>query len=378
MRRRPSRTALVQIPVAACALSLLVACSSSKPAATASSPTTSASTSSSSTGAPSSAPSASASTAASTPASAGDITALEAAAKKEGSLTWYTSIPQAIATSEATAFKTKYGVTVTPIVLTSGLLETRFSSEKDAGNSGADVLSVADSIFMKSAATKKWLAALSTTELPSLAALDPKYILSSSFVLTGLQPIGISYDTSKLKASQLATWQDLLSPSLKGQIYLVDPTNVPSWLAEMDLLRKTYGDSYLKSLAANGPQFVDSSVPGAQQVAAGSGQVVFPSLLSVSNPLKAKGATIDTVFPSPTTGVEEDTAISSTAPHPSAAKLFLNFVMSMDGQVIFNAGTAASPLGALPGTLTQPAGYQSFDLATAEADKATILSLLGK
>ncbi len=293
-------------------------------------------------------------------------------------MTWYTSIPQAIATAEATAFKTKYDITVTPIVLTSGLLSTRFSSEKDAGNSSADVLSIADSIFMGTAASKGWLAKPAVTDLPSLAALDPKYILSSSYVLTGIQPIGISYDTSKLKASQLATWQDLLSPSLKGQIYLVDPTNVPSWLAELDLLRKTYGDSYLKSLAANNPQFVDSSVPGAQQVAAGSGQVVFPSLLSVSNPLKVKGATIDTVFPSPTTGVEQYTAISSTAPHPNASALFLNYLMSKDGQIIFNQGTAASPLGPLTGTISQPAGYQSFPLATAVADKQTILSLIGK
>src|SRR4051812_14281877 len=58
----------------------------------------------------------------------GGLSGLAAAAKSEGSLTWYTSIPQAIATSEATAFQQKYGIPVKTVVLTSGLLTTRFSS----------------------------------------------------------------------------------------------------------------------------------------------------------------------------------------------------------------------------------------------------------
>jgi iron(III) transport system substrate-binding protein len=311
-------------------------------------------------------------------ASTGGISTLASAAKSEGSVTWYTSIPQAIATGEAQAFQTKYGVTVKSVVLTSGLLTTRFSTEKQAGNSQADVLTVADQVFMNSAVQNKWLATLSTSQLTALSAVPAADIHDSAYVLTGTQPIGISYNTSKLKASQVDSWQDLLSPALKGQLYVVNPTNVPSWLAMMDLLRQKYGPSFLKQLAATDPRFVDSSVPGAQQVAAGSGLAVFPSLLSVSDPLQAQGASIGTVFPSPTTGVEQYTAVSSTAVHPDAARLFTDFLMSQAGQVIFNKGTASSPLGSLPGTLPLPKGYQSFSLATAEADKQTLLSLIGQ
>jgi len=192
----------------------------------------------------------------------GGISAVAAAAKGEGSLTWYTSIPQAIATAEAQAFQAKYGVTVKSVVLTSGLLTTRFSSEKEAGNSQADVLTVADSVFMNSAVQKKWLATLSTAQLPALGAVPAADIHQSAYVLTGTQPIGISYNTAKLKASQVDSWQDLLSPALKGQLYVVNPADVPSWLAIMDLLRQKYGPSFLKELAAAQPRFVDSSVPG--------------------------------------------------------------------------------------------------------------------
>lgn len=308
----------------------------------------------------------------------GGLSGLAAAAKSEGSLTWYTSIPQAIATGEATAFQQKYGIPVKTVVLTSGLLTTRFSSEKDAGSNQADVLTVADGIFMSTAQQKKWLATLDKSTLTDLGALPAAAVHDSAYVLTGTQPIGISYDTDKVSSSKVKTWQGLLSSSLKGQLYLVDPTNVPSWLAELDLLREKYGDSFIKQLAAMNPNWVDSSVPGVQQVAAGAGQAVFPSLLSVSNPLKTQGASIDTVFPSPTTGVEQYTAASSTAAHPNAAKLFVDYLMTKAGQQIFNKDTAASPLGNLPGTLPMPKGYQSFDLAKAQADKQAILSLLGR
>ena len=311
-------------------------------------------------------------------ATAGGISSLTAAAKSEGSLTWYTSIPQAIATSVADGFQGRYGITVKTVVLTSGLLTTRFSAEKEAGNSQADVLTVADSVFMGDAVQKKWLASLNMKQLPSLSAVPAADIHHSAYILTGTQPIGISYNSGKLKASQVDRWTDLLSPALKGQLYVVDPANVPSWLAIMDMLRQKYGASFLKELAANQPKYVDSSVPGAQEVAAGSGLAVFPSLLSVSAPLQAQGAKISTVFPSPTTGVEQYTAVSSTAVHPDAARLFVDYLLSRDGQILVNKGTAASVLGNLPGTIPMPAGYQSFSLSTAETDKQTLLSLVGQ
>src|SRR3954471_11759888 len=61
--------------------------------------------------------------------SSGGLSGLASAAKSETTLTWYTSIPQAIATNVATGFQQKYGVSVKTVVLTSGLLATRFSSE---------------------------------------------------------------------------------------------------------------------------------------------------------------------------------------------------------------------------------------------------------
>jgi iron(III) transport system substrate-binding protein len=263
------------------------------------------------------------------------------------------------------------------VVLTSGLLATRFSQEMSAGSSPADVVTLADPAFFADAKSKGWTAPLNDNDTPALADWPKSGVHDDSYVLVNIQPIGVSFNTDKATADQFKDWTFLKDPALRGQLYLVDPTNVPAWMANMDLLRKTYGDEFLKAIRAQKPKIVDSAVPGAQQVAAGSGILVYPSLLSVSLPLTSQGAKMDTVFPSPTTGVEQYTAISDKAPQPNAARLFVNWLLTKDAQQILNKGTGSSPLGDLPGTVPLPEGYQPADLSTATKDKGAILSDLG-
>jgi iron(III) transport system substrate-binding protein len=303
---------------------------------------------------------------------------IAAAAKKDGRLVWYTSIPQAVAKTVTDGFTAKYGIPVESVVLTSGLLATRFSSEQDSGKTEADVVTLADPVFFDDAVSKKWITNVSAADVPSLATWPKDDVHSNSYVLVNIQPIGLSYHTGKITPDKAGNWQVLLDPTYKGQVYLVNPANVPNWLALLRVLQQTYGDNYLKGLAGQAPKFVDSSVPGAQQVAAGAGAIVFPSLLSVSSPLKTQGAPIDTVFPSPTTGVEQYAAVTAKAPRPNAGRLFLDYLLSTEGQTLVNKGTGASPLGPLPGTVPLPAGYKTPEVKQALAEKTELLSLIGK
>jgi iron(III) transport system substrate-binding protein len=304
--------------------------------------------------------------------------AIADAAKKEGKLVWYTSIPQAVSKTVTDGFTAKYGIPVESVVLTSGLLATRYSSEQDAGKTEGDVITLSDPIFFSNGVGKKWFADLNPADFNSLASWPKTGVHDNSWVLVNIQPVGLSFNTGKATAAEMSDWKALIDPKYKGQIYLVDPSNVPTWLATMRLLRQTYGDDYLKALLAQQPKFVDSSVPGAQQVAAGAGTIVFPSLLSVSNPLKTQGAPIDTVFPSPTTGVEQYAAVTAKAARPNAARLFVDYLLGTEGQTLVNKGTGASPLGSLPGTVPLPAGYKSPEVKEAVAEKAAILALIGK
>jgi iron(III) transport system substrate-binding protein len=306
-----------------------------------------------------------------------DPDAIADAAAEEGALTWYTSIPEGVSTTVVDAFEAKYDIPIEMIVLTSGLMTTRYATEMDAGNSPADVVTVADPVFFSDAVSKDWFETLDEEDLPALADWPEDAFREDAYALVNIQPIGVTIDTTKADPEDYDTWEALLDPSLKGQIYLVNPANVPNWLAHMQLLRDTYGDEFLTDLAAQEPKYVDSSVPGAQQVAAGAGTAVYPSLLSVSNPLKSQGATVDTVFPTPTSGVEQYAGISTGSPHPNAARLFLDYLLTEEAQTVINKNIGSSPLGDLEGTVPLPEGYTTPDVAGALEQKSEIMSLLG-
>lgn len=112
-------------------------------------------------------------------------------------------------------------------------------------------------------------------------------------------------------------------------------------------------------------------------MAAGESIATFPSLPSVVNPLKESGAPVELVYLSPTTGVEQYTAVSEGSPHPNAALLFADFLMSEKGQIALNEGFGISPLGDLAGTLPKPEGYVAPDLATAREEQEQLNALLG-
>ena len=308
---------------------------------------------------------------------AGDPEAVAEAAQSEGTVTWYTSIPEAVSAAAVEGFEAEYDITVEMIVLTSGLMTTRYASEMDAGNSPADVVTVADPVFFGDAVSKDWMETLDAEDVPALTDWPEDALREDAYALVNIQPIGVTIDTNKADPEDFETWEQLLDPSLKGQLYLVNPANVPNWLAHMQMMSDTYGEDFLPGLAAQDPTLVDSAVPGAQQLAAGAGTVVYPSLLSVSNPLKAQGASVETVFPTPTTGVEQYAGISTRAPHPNAARLFMDYLLGEEAQQIINENIGSSVLGDLEGTVPLPDGYESPDVPGAVSKKAEILSALG-
>jgi iron(III) transport system substrate-binding protein len=309
--------------------------------------------------------------------SADGFDAISEAAADEGSVTWYVSIPEAVAKNVADAFEAEYDIPVEMVVLSSGLLATRYASEMDSGQSPADVVTLADPLFFQDAVEKDWVDGLDEEDAPALADWPADGVNDDAYVLVNIQPIGVTYDTTKADASEFEDWDFLNDPAYRDQVYLVDPTNIPAWLANMQLLEKTYGADFLSGIADLNPKVVDSAVPGAQQVAAGSGTLVYPSLLTVSLPLSSQGATVDTAFPQPTTGVEQYAAVSAKAPQPNAARLFMNYLMTEEAQTVLNKDTGSSPLGDLPGTLPLPEGYESVDFAAAVEDKDSILGQLG-
>jgi iron(III) transport system substrate-binding protein len=172
-----------------------------------------------------------------------------------------------------------------------------------------------------------------------------------------------------------------LDPQYKGKIVMSDPRNIPAWIIfyNMFLNDPDYGPEFLEALGDQEPVIVQSAIPGSEQVAAGQGgTVVFPTVDLVTKPLVDKGAPVEAVNISPTTGIATTMIMSANAPHPKATRCFLNWVATEEGQVAYNGGgRASSPLGDLEGTLPLPDDYVAGDPAEAEANRDEILQLLG-
>ena len=113
--------------------------------------------------------------------------------------------------------------------------------------------------------------------------------------------------------------------------------NTAAW-REMDAAHHLHPFTDTASLNEQGVRRYPSGVPAYQALGAGEGLIAMPAVPAGIQDLKDKGAPVDSVMLPYTTGVEIQAALTARAKskHPAAARLFLNFIMSAEGNRIFN------------------------------------------
>lgn len=304
--------------------------------------------------------------------SGSEVDALYAAAKEEGSVTWYSSAPN----DAPAAFEAAYpGIKVDFQRLPAGQLGTRYAQERDAGAAPADVITIADEGFIIDARDNGWL----DTDLSGVpATVDwPADSLNDGVIALGRAAYGIVYNT-QLLADPPKTWDDILDPEFEGIVQNGDPSVVPGYLALMYILREEYGDEYLTSLKDMGVTYEASQLTVTQNIAAAAKAMGMTGSYQMTEPLIRDGAPLKFQDMSPTTGSTLYTALSTEPKHPNAAKLLLNFLMSPEGQNVFSMDMS-SPLGveAVPNSIPLPEGWQDYSIKDVNAAKPEILKLLG-
>lgn len=314
------------------------------------------------------------------PADPGAVAApdnLGAAAKKEGSVTLYSSVEEAASTAFAKAFTDKYGITVDVVRLTSAQLQQRFSAEAQAGAPAADAMLISRTGFTAEGVKNGWLTPLADAGLPDFPGkLDPKFVLAAEGTATAIiQPAGIAYNTNLVPASEAPkTWTDLLNPKWKGKIAIPDPASSASYIGEWLVVDKASGGDLLTRFGALTPKKYASGVPAAAAVAAGEAAFSVMGLASHIADPKAKGAPIAFVAPDLTSGAEVVPAIAAKAKHPNAARLLVSFALSETGsKTLADAAGAVSPYD----TSKLPKQYVSPDLTGATTQQKDVVSKLG-
>jgi len=262
-------------------------------------------------------------------AQSGDTAKLIEGAKKEGELVIYgtTDLRQSNLINEK--FQAKYPfITVKLNRLTSDNLYPRVIAESRSGKFLADVLQN-NAIGMHFLRKGNFLARYVSPEERAYPSefKDPGYWTTSSM---NVHVIG--YNTRTVARNQLPkTWDDLLAPVWSGRL-MVSPRE--QWFAWMlQIMGKEKGLNYMRALAKQKPAVRrESTAMRAQLVIAGEADVDVDSTYSVLTPLMKQGAPVNWTTLGPALVVPVGYGLANKAPHPNAAKLFIDFVLSQEGQ----------------------------------------------
>jgi iron(III) transport system substrate-binding protein len=275
--------------------------------------------------------------------------ALIKAAKAEGELMFYSGMTEGQVKLQCETFQKKYGIKTTYLRSTSGALVQRFVTE----NAGKD--NIAD-VFLVSSPTAftmhpELFADLSPEEVPSIVNYPSKWWVGTKGVTIQTSPMVIQYNTDMVAPNEVPrTWKEVVDPKWKGKVMLTDPRTSVTYLGWLDQMEKNFGQEFVKKLVELDFKLTKSGASGAQMVAAGAFAVNFPAYASFSVQLKEKNAPIDArIMREPEVISQSTGGIAAKAPHPNAARLFLNYIMSEEGLRLVCAEFPVSSPGDLEG-----------------------------
>lgn len=253
------------------------------------------------------------------------------AAKKEGRLVLYTGMDTVEANLYANEFSKKYPFIKTEIFRSSGeKVQARFLIEHRANVHSADIFQT--SIVQVYQLKNSGLLAKYVSEEASIypeGFKDPQGHWTAFYQI----PYVIGYNTHMVAAKDAPTsYEDLLRPRWKGLIAL--ETEEYQWFYHLiQIMGKDKGLDFMRKLAGQNLQMRKGHTLLAQLVAAGEVALATVVYSNRVERMKASGAPIDWVrFRGPTITALNAISIPQKAPHPNAAKLFVDFALSREGQ----------------------------------------------
>ncbi len=333
-----------------------------------------------------------------------DWAAIEAAAKKEGKVVVYANSSR-IADVKAT-FEKKYpGITLEGSDLGGDEVLLKIREEQKAGAFVADVMfsssSAGDAVGELLPKQNVWkFVPDSIASLVPQSAQDP--LLVSRY---GIRVLGYNSELNP-KGCPVSNWWELVEPAWKGKLFIEDPLNDASTMgilttitSKKDELAAAYKEKYgkdpvldadtpdagwlwVKKFAQNNPV----GQPGGDEVVAAFASkgmkdnlLGFTSYSKYRDVVKGKLVFEPCKGLKPVMGVQTASylAIANRAPHPNAAKLFINYVFTEEGfkpwTVIGDYSPRTdwdSPKGAVP--------YSELGKAVWTVDEATVYKNITK
>jgi iron(III) transport system substrate-binding protein len=255
-------------------------------------------------------------------------------ARKEGSVVLYTSLAPTESGPLGQAFEKKTGVKVEIFRTISEKVVQRALTEARAKRYAFDVVET-NGPEMEIMAREK---IFSDFHSPYLADLPPSAIPKHrQWIPDRVNFFVVAFNTTKVKREEIpANYRAFADPKWKGRIGL-EATDA-EWMATLvKLWGEAEGMKYFRSLSEMKPDVRKGHVLLAELIAAGEIPVGLTVYNSNAESLKRRGAPIDWLPVEPVVGRPQGIAVARNAPHPHAALLFADFVLSPEGQELLNS-----------------------------------------
>jgi len=254
---------------------------------------------------------------------------LVAGAKKEGELMLYSSLTQEDQLRLAEDFKRRYGITLKSWRGSQANILQRVQSETRAGRFEVDVMET-NAPQLDVLARAKLLQKMNSPYIAQ-ELLPETLPAHGEWAPDRLNLLVYAYNTNAVKPADVPkTWQDLLDPKWKGRIGM-ESTNVEWFAALVDSLGEKPGLDLFRRMSDRGVAVRTGHTHSTGLVVAGE----IPLMLGVYSHdvdrMKAKGAPVGWFVLPPAVVLPSAVAVSRRAPHPNAAALFYDYMLT-EGQ----------------------------------------------
>ena len=280
-------------------------------------------------------------------------------ARKEGGLSLYTTMTPEDAGPLVAAFEEKYGVKVRMWRGINQKLVQRALAEARAGKSAVDVFEGSghgmEILHREALLEKFWSPAfgdIPQEAFPSHGHYAPDNLL---FFVMG-------YNTRLVKPEDVPrSYEDLLRPGWSGN-FGIEASDIIWFAAVAKAMGEEKGLAYFRKLAEMKPQIRNGHTLMTELVAAGEIPVVLTLYNQAVDKLKERGAPIDWKPLPPAFGRADGIGVAKQAPHPHAALLFADFVLSPEGQRFIMAASRV-PVNRKVGSSFDQRNFRIIELA---------------
>jgi ABC-type Fe3+ transport system substrate-binding protein len=334
---------------------------------------------------------------------------LIADAKKEGKVVIIAPPDPQVRNALPKAFKDKYGINVEYIGGRSSETAAKLRAERSAGVHTVDValsgIQTMAAIFyrenMIDPMDKDVLIHPEVTEgkywkkgKPWFMDPEGKYILRLFNTLSSM----FYLNTNLVKPEEIKSAQDLLNPKWKGKIIAHDPTVPGTGSNDAARLYVQFGEDFIKKLYIDQqPQILRDRRQITDGIIRGSYAIALGAEDDDMDKLAKEGLSVHPVYvlddlPGTLSAGVGQLALFSNAPHPAAARLFINWMASKEGMELFSRNRGGAPtrndvneFSFLPAESVPKPGVEYFDsfdweftLSTKERVRERMVELLRK